>query len=556
MSQPSNQYRYPGINAFEETQKDRFHGRSVESEQLCALLTQEKLTILFGKSGYGKTSLLNAGVRPLLLEKSAKSKRRYHPVSIRFNAYNGEESLLDKFKRQFSQAAAAIGMTPAAHGVALPETLWGIVRGHAFPAGSPAAVFVLLFDQFEEFFTYPLEQQQDFKDQLAELLYTDYPHFLEQNEARLQADQIAALAEPLDVRALFSVRADRMHEMNRLADRLDKILHNLYELQALPRAEAEKAIVLPATLPQSEGYAGAPFVFDRPALDRILDFLADAQGRVEANQLQILCDSFEQRTIGENITRFGTDNIGDLQQVISNYYHHKIADIQPPETRLAVQRLCEEGLAMEGEPPLRLSLHEAQISRLFGVPPSLLLRLVDLRLLRAEAGAGGGAVYELPHDTLLLPVLEAKRVRQEEMAKEAERVAAEEALRRAKEAEAQADKERRRRQQATTLAIAAVVGLLLALAAMFWAFSAQKQAEAAKKEAQDNLNALKEENRIRVEAQDINRRNKIEALKNKIRGFIKDDKSDKYNLARDSLKVLERMAPNDPDLQSIKSQLK
>ncbi|MEI7587490.1 hypothetical protein [Runella sp.] len=431
-----------------------------------------------------------------------------------------------------------------------------MVRGHAFPAGSPAAVFVLLFDQFEEFFTYPLEQQQDFKDQLAELLYTDYPHFLEQNEARLQADQIAALAEPLDVRALFSVRADRMHEMNRLADRLDKILHNLYELQALPRAEAEKAIVLPATLPQSEGYAGAPFVFDRPALDRILDFLADAQGRVEANQLQILCDSFEQRTIGENITRFGTDNIGDLQQVISNYYHHKIADIQPPETRLAVQRLCEEGLAMEGEPPLRLSLHEAQISRLFGVPPSLLLRLVDLRLLRAEAGAGGGAVYELPHDTLLLPVLEAKRVRQEEMAKEAERVAAEEALRRAKEAEAQADKERRRRQQATTLAIAAVVGLLLALAAMFWAFSAQKQAEAAKKEAQDNLNALKEENRIRVEAQDINRRNKIEALKNKIRGFIKDDKSDKYNLARDSLKVLERMAPNDPDLQSIKSQLK
>jgi hypothetical protein len=553
MSQPTNKYRYPGINAFEETQKDRFHGRSVESEQLCALLTQEKLTILFGKSGYGKTSLLNAGVRPLLLEKNEKSKRQYYPITIRFYASNGEESPQEKFKRQFREAALAIGMTPAVHGVALPDTLWGIVRSYSFTQSNPSAVFVLLFDQFEEFFTYPPNQQQDFKDQLAELLYSDYPHFLEQNEARLQADQIAALAESLDVRTLFSVRADRMHELNRLADRLDKILHNLYELQALPRAEAEKAIVLPALLPQSEGFAGAPFVFDRPALNRILDFLSDDQGRVEANQLQILCDSFEQRTIGENITRFGTDNLGDLQQVISNYYHHKIADISPPETRLAVQRLCEEGLAMEGEPPLRLSLHEAQISRLFGVSSNLLLHLVNLRLLRAEVGAGGGAVYELPHDTLLLPVLEAKRVRQEEMAKEAERVAAEEALRRVKEAEAQADKERRRRQQATTLAIAAVVGLLLALAAMFWAFSAQKQAEAARKEVQVQLNAYEEAERLRKAAEELNKQTKIASLKDKIRGFIAGDA---FDLARDSMKILENMAPHDPDLNLIKSKLK
>ena len=553
MSNPTNKYRYPGINAFEETQKDRFHGRSVESEQLCALLTQEKLTILFGKSGYGKTSLLNAGVRPLLLEKNAKSKRRYYPVSIRFNAFNGEETLLEKFKRQFGQAATAIGMVPASHGVALPNTLWGIVRSYAFSAGSPTAVFVLLFDQFEEFFTYPPEQQQDFKDQLAELLYTDYPHFLEQNEALLQADQIAALAEPLDLRALFGIRADRMHELNRLTDRLDKILHNLYELHALPRAEAEKAIVLPAALPQSEGFVGAPFAFDQSALDRVLDFLVDTQGRVEANQLQILCDSFEQRTIAESITRFGTDNLGDLQQVISNYYHHKIADIHPPETRFAVQRLCEEGLAMEGEPPLRLSLHEAQIARLFGVPPALLLQLVNLRLLRAEAGAGGGAVYELPHDTLLLPVLEAKRVRQEEMAAAAERVAAAEALRRAQEAEAQAAEERRRRQQATGLAIAAVVGLVLALVAMFWAFSAQKQAEAAKKDAQEKLFAYEEAERLRQAAEAVNTRNKIEALKNKIRGFIKGDA---FDLARDSLNVLEKMAPTDPDIVELKSKLK
>jgi hypothetical protein len=33
MTEPKKIYRYPGINAFEEAQKDRFHGRRMESEQ-------------------------------------------------------------------------------------------------------------------------------------------------------------------------------------------------------------------------------------------------------------------------------------------------------------------------------------------------------------------------------------------------------------------------------------------------------------------------------------------------------------------------------------------
>ena len=139
------------------------------------------------------------------------------------------------------------------------------------------------------------------------------------------------------------------------------------------------------------------------------------------------------------------------------------------------------------------------------------------------------------------------------MAAEAERVAAAEALRRAQEAEAQAAKERQRRQRATGLAIAAVVGLVLALVAMFWAFSAQKQAEAAKKDAQEKLFAYEEAERLRKAEKAINTRNKIESLKNKIRGFIKGDA---YGLARDSLSVLEQMSPTDPDIIELKSKLK
>lgn len=386
----------------------------------------------------------------------------------------------------------------------------------------------MLFDQFEEFFTYPPEQQQDFKNQLAELLYADYPYFLEQNEATLRPEQIVALADRLEVRTLFSIRADRLHELDRLSDRLYAILHKRIELHALPRAEAEKAIVLPAARPQSEGFAGAPFAFDRPALDRILDFLADDQQRVETNQLQILCDSFEKRAIAEGITAFNPNNLGDLKQVIARYYHDKIADIADPDQRLAVQRLCEEGLAQEGEPPIRLSLHEAQIARIFHIPAAMLSRLVDQRLLRAEAGAGGGYVYELPHDTLLLPVLEAKRIRQEAEAAAAERQAAEEVLRRAKEAEAQAAMEKQRAEEAEKLKNEAVrgrkrarlfallAGVVAILAVGIGAFAIQqRQVAITAKDAADArfLQSLEEkQQRLDLEIKDLQRKQRVYEL--------------------------------------------
>ncbi|HZW70432.1 MAG TPA: hypothetical protein VFF57_06125, partial [Hanamia sp.] len=51
-----------GLESYSEAQSNIFYGRDDETDQLTGLVKTNMLTIVFGKSGTGKTSLLNAGI--------------------------------------------------------------------------------------------------------------------------------------------------------------------------------------------------------------------------------------------------------------------------------------------------------------------------------------------------------------------------------------------------------------------------------------------------------------------------------------------------------------
>ena len=61
-------YRYPGVKPFSEDERHVFYGRSADTKKLYQFINLEKLVLLYGKSGLGKSSLLNAGVLPLFNE--------------------------------------------------------------------------------------------------------------------------------------------------------------------------------------------------------------------------------------------------------------------------------------------------------------------------------------------------------------------------------------------------------------------------------------------------------------------------------------------------------
>ena len=76
--------RYPGLSPFSTEQKDVFFGRESDITNLARLIFVERKVLLYSKSGYGKSSLLNAGVIPEL-----ENNKDFEFVKIRFHAlYN------------------------------------------------------------------------------------------------------------------------------------------------------------------------------------------------------------------------------------------------------------------------------------------------------------------------------------------------------------------------------------------------------------------------------------------------------------------------------------
>lgn len=499
-STPSGRpYRYPGVQPFTTAQSEVFFGRDQDIADLYRLIRREALVVLYGKSGLGKSSLLNAGIVPHSL-----SAAEYEPVVIKFGAWTeGKSDTPLDLTKAFLNAGQAPSPTLQP---LLPEedSLWRCAKNRQLNgAGRP----LLLFDQFEELFTYPEAAIQAFRQELAELLHTELPlryrRLLDAGAApALSEAEEDALETPLEARIVFAIRSDRMHLLHQLADTLPNILRHLYELRALRPEDARAAIVEPA---QKAGEFCTPsFTWAAPALTNLLGYLQDPDddNRVEAILLQLLCQYFEEKLVEkQSLTQIEARHLGEFEQIIENYYHDKLGSLPNAQSRSAARKLIEEGLVLEGE-NIRLSLHEAQITHQYHVNSELLERLVNSRLLRAEPFLRGGYTYELAHDRLVAPVLRAK---QERLAQEA--ILAAEQARVAKEQELA--EERRKRQRVTWLAVAGFVLTGVALVAALWAWrqsgiakQALIKADEAKSEALDSAAVAQKQRGLALKAQE------------------------------------------------------
>jgi len=312
------QYRYPGIRPFTEGQKELFFGRDNDRERLLSLVLLEKLTVLFGKSGYGKSSLLNAGIAPDLAKESRQGRREYVPIFIRFHSRAGNESYhwFDWFSFQIGQKMPSSDPAIYEQRGFLPQTIWGELKRRQT---SPYQIFILIFDQFEEIFTYPEEQQEAFKAQLADLLYADIPEYLEQYEDKHTPEEVELMSLNLEARAVISIRSDRLSDLDQMKDKLPAILNKRYELRALTPDQARDALVIPAGLPDSEDgvqFKSQVFCWGAEATQKVLYELShDKLGRemgVEAFQLQILAQNIENQVIMEKVLDRNGDGKPDV----------------------------------------------------------------------------------------------------------------------------------------------------------------------------------------------------------------------------------------------------
>ncbi len=458
MSSSGKKYRYPGTRPFETDEKDLFYGRSDDSEKLYQQILNEKTVLLYAKSGLGKSSLINAGLLPLVLQ-----VEHYDIIGVRFGNYNAQLKQYEKpLDKVIAQLKTDINPQTDYLEKIIPNenSLWYRLKQSQHLGKERTLLFI--FDQFEELLTYPAEDIFYFKKQFANLLFADIPanirsvldRKLDKDPGLLSKEELLLLTTPLRTKTLFAIRSDRMSELNQIADYFPNILKTFYELKPLNEKQAEEAITEPARRISGE-FASRPFTFRPEVVEKIINSLEnDVTHTIESFQLQMVCRYAEDLVVqGQTITEgeVSEQDLGNIQSIFAENYRRTLSEL-PAEHQYAVQALIEEKLIVGGN---RVPLPEIVILQQVGIPQIIINKLLDSHFLRAELNSTGGRSIELSHDTLIAPVTEAfeKRKAEEKLQHEKQQAEAE-AVRQQQELEAakrQADVERQRAEEQAAL---------------------------------------------------------------------------------------------------------
>jgi tetratricopeptide (TPR) repeat protein len=498
--QPAVDEQHPwlGLASFTEESRGFFHGREEEVAELGRRVQRKLLTILFGQSGLGKTSILRAGIVPRLRPEG------YCPVYVRIDYSPESPTPAEQIKQAIFQATRATGSWTQAGVAAEGESLWEFLHHRddiLRDAAGKTVIPLLIFDQFEEIFT--LAQADDagraratgFVEDLADLVENRPPKAL---EARIESDD--SITERFDFgradyRILIALREDYLAHLESLKGAMPSITQNRMRLARMNGQQALAAVTKP----------GGKLVSQEVA-ESIVRFIAGGSelrnAEVEPSLLSLICRELNNARIAQGRAEISADLLaGSHDTILAEFYERALAD-QPAAVRSVIedQLLTESGF--------RESLAEERLLKAFaaaGAAPDALATLVNRRLLRIEERLDVRRV-ELTHDVLCGVVKASRGLRLEREAKEeaerqlAAQKAREEATRRA------LVRARQIAAGAATLAVVAVVGAIFgyinmnrAREAEAAALETRKLAEGARGEAEKLVVFLLEDFQLELE---------------------------------------------------------
>jgi hypothetical protein len=407
-----------GLASFTEETRAYFYGRDEEVAELARRVQRKLLTVLFGQSGLGKTSILRAGLVPRLRSQG------YCPIYVRIDYAQDTPEPVEQIKQAISRTARHSGEWTQAGVATAGESLWEFLhhRDDVLRDRSGATLTpLLIFDQFEEIFT--LAQSDDFGraraarfiEELADLVENRPPKAL---EAKLDEDETAHERFDFarsDYRVLIALREDYLAPLEGLKKSMPSISQNRLRLAPMTGTQALSAVLQPGKKLVSEEVAAAIVRFVAGGAE-----LANAE--VEPALLSLICRELNDARIAQGRGEISLDLLaGSHASILSNFYERALAD-QPP----AVRQIIEDDLLTSSG--FRENVAEERLNSRFkaaGAAPDTLAVLVNRRLLRIEERLDVRRV-ELTHDVLCGVVKSSRDLRHEREAREAtQRVLAE-----------------------------------------------------------------------------------------------------------------------------------
>ena len=452
-----------GLASFSEETLGYFYGREDEVAELSRRVQRKLLTVLFGQSGLGKTSILRAGIVPRLRPQG------HCPVYVRIDYGRDAPTPAEQIKQAIFRETAGSG-TWSQTGVAVEgESLWEFLHHRddmLRDASGRALTPLLIFDQFEEIFTlaqsdaFGRARAAQFIDELADLVENRPPKAV---EARLDNDDTAIERFDFarsDYRILIALREDYLAHLEGLKSAMPSITQNRMRLARMTGAQALDAVIKPGGTRVSQEVAEA-----------IVRFVAGGaelrNAEVEPSLLSLICRELNAARIAQSKSEISADLLaGSHATILAEFYQRALAD-QPA----GVHRFIEEELLTDGG--FRENIAQERVAKAFaeaGATPDALARLVDRRLLRIEERLDVRRV-ELTHDVLCSVVRASRDSRHEREALDA----AEKQLAAQREREAATHKALVRARQ---IAAGCIVLAVVAVGAGAFGFYGMQQAQA------------------------------------------------------------------------------
>jgi hypothetical protein len=235
-----------------------FFGRTARIAEVLRIVAQRPLSVVYGPTACGKTSLLAAGLTPVLAHRGAMTLRIDEFADVAGALYGAIAAQSDRLATQLQPSDS------------LPELAASLVQ-------ATKGTVVLILDQFERLFSLPDAQRERVIDELA---------------------ACAQRADAERFRVVLSIRSDS-ESFSRLIGLQRRLLwppEAMTSVEPLTRDEAFEAVVLP---PRVQGRAAQFYEQDVHLLFDQLESRDLGNRMIEPAILQIVCNELYQRALAE-----------------------------------------------------------------------------------------------------------------------------------------------------------------------------------------------------------------------------------------------------------------
>ncbi len=363
---------YPGLNAFQELDADRFFGRTREVAAAVNRLRDQPLLTVVGPSGVGKSSFVRAGVVPALKQ----SGEAWTSLVIR-PGRQPMAALAHAVTPMVTQSSTTVAGDLSEQQAVLerlrqePGYLGAALRSRARRRDQRMLLFV---DQFEELYTLVGDPEE-------RLAFT------------------ACLASMADdattpLRVVLSIRSDFIDRLAQDPSFTADLAHSMFFLAPPGRESLREALVEPAEM--------AGYQFESPTMvEHMLDHLEHTHGALPLLQFAA-SKLWDLRDTGRKfLTANSYHAIGGITGALASHADAVVAGL--PQPVQALTRALFLRLVTPERTRAMVSMDELdELARDPGEVRRLVDHLVHARLLVVQSGeVGGSATVEIVHESLI-----------------------------------------------------------------------------------------------------------------------------------------------------------